>query len=606
MADIIQLLPESIANQIAAGEVIQRPASVVKELLENSIDAGSTFVQLIAKNAGKTLIQVIDDGSGMSYTDARMCLERHATSKIRKADDLFSIRTMGFRGEAMASIASIAQMTLTTRREEDEIACVLEVSGSKIKKHEHTQAPVGTSISVRNLFYNVPARRKFLKGDSAELKHILEEFKRVALANPQIKFSFKHNDNEVYHLVDNNLRKRIISVFGNRTNDKLVPIDESTDMLTIKGYIGKPSLAKKQRGDQYLFVNNRYIKSTYLNHAIKLAFTSLIHDDQTPFYVLFLTIDPSRIDINVHPTKTEIKFEDERIIYQILRVAVQHGLGKYNVTPSIDFDAENMMQHTPMPSTPTPSSGGSRPVTFASGMRDKSSTQMERDAWSNFYKEIHQSAATPSPDSSVVRIESEASKVGDLPFQQKEPVEKSAYQLHNTYIINQIKSGYIIIHQQYAHERILFEKLMKAHEASNVVSQRLLFPISIDLNPDESAILQRLVQTMQSFGFDITHTGNNNFVVNAMPTVIGESNIHSLILDLVSQEGENLDLNVGLAESLVKKMAQQASLKKNTPMTQDEMTKLIDDLFACEVPYISPSGKKCFVEVNLQSLEAMF
>lgn len=592
MPDIIQLLPESIANQIAAGEVIQRPSSVVKELLENSVDAGSTFIQLIIKDAGKTLIQVIDNGSGMSETDARMSLERHATSKIKKAEDLFAIKTMGFRGEAMASIASIAHMQIITKTADRDTATLIEVAGSKIKKQEYCQAPNGTSISVKNLFYNIPARRKFLKSDSVELKHIVEEFKRVSLANPTIKFSLKHNSNEVFHLQDQNIRKRIVNIFGKKYNEELVPIDTETDVLNISGYIGKPSSAKKIKGDQYLFVNNRFIRSAYLNHAIKLAFSSLINEDHTPFFVLFLEIDPSNIDINVHPTKTEIKFDEERLIYQYLKVSVQHGLGKYNVTPSIDFEAENTLigQRSPATSIPT-QYAPSKP------------TKAEKDAWSDLYQDIGQDQQL---NKNVVRIQSEAILESGLYADTEQQVEKRAYQLHNTYVINQIKSGYLIIHQQYAHERILYEKLLKVIENKEKVIQQLLFPITLDLKPEEVIVLEKLLTPIQQLGFNIEHFGDQSFIIHGVPALIHQENAHALIIELIRQAGDDFDFNAGIKESVASSFARQSCIKKNRQLTQEEMTRLIDDLFACEVPYVSPSGKKCFVDVDIQTLENMF
>lgn len=591
MPDIIQLLPESIANQIAAGEVIQRPSSVVKELLENSVDAGSTFIQLVIKDAGKTLIQVIDNGSGMSETDARMSLERHATSKITKAEDLFAIKTMGFRGEAMASIASIAQMQIITKTADRDTATLIEVAASKIKKQEYCQAPNGTSISVKNLFYNIPARRKFLKSDSVELKHIIEEFKRVSLANPTIKFSLKHNSNEVYHLQDQNLRKRIVNIFGKKYNEDLVPIDTETDVINISGYIGKPSSAKKVKGDQYLFVNNRYIRSPYLNHAIKLAFSSLINKEHTPFFVLYLEIDPSKIDINVHPTKTEIKFDEERLIYQYLKVSVQHGLGKYNVTPSIDFEAENTLIGQRSPATMIPTQ-------YAPSKPSKA----EKDAWSSLYQDIGQENHHPE---NVVRIQSEALE-SSLYNDTEQQVEKRAYQLHNTYVINQIKSGYLVIHQQHAHERILYEKLLKIMDNKEKVTQQLLFPITLDLKPEEVVLVEKLLPSIHQLGFNIEHFGDQSFIIHGVPALIQQENAHALIIELIRQASDDFDFNAGIKESVASSFAKQSCIKKNNQLTQEEMTRLIDDLFACEVPYVSPSGKKCFVDIDLQTLENMF
>ncbi len=612
MADIIQLLPESIANQIAAGEVIQRPASVVKELLENSIDAGSTFIQLILKDAGKTLIQVIDDGIGMSETDARMSLERHATSKITRAEDLFAIRTMGFRGEAMASIASIAQMQLTTRQHNSDIGIKLDVAGSKVKSQEYCQAPVGTSILVKNLFFNIPARRKFLKSEPVELKHVLEEFKRVSLANPDIKFSLKHNGNEVYHLIERNLRKRIVNIFGKQVNEQLVPIEEHTDVLKINGFIGKPSLAKKSRSGQFLFVNNRFIKSSYLNHAIRLAFSSLISEDHSPFFVLFLEIDPSRIDINVHPTKTEIKFEDERLIYQYLKVSIQHGLGKYNVTPSIDFDAENTFNSLlgGRPSTVVGSSqrDGSQAPIFP---KRESIPSSEKQSWDNLYQQLGKDAAQIGKgNDQLIRMPSNVDH-SEVLFERTDQlqqglVEKKAYQIHNTYVINQIKSGYLIIHQQYAHERILYEQLLATIEKSEAMSQKLLFPINLNLSPDDAILLKRLLPPIKKLGFSIEDFGSNSFIVNGVPTILQETNVHGLLIELISMASAELDFNSGIVESLASTIAKNSCIKKNKPLTSEEMTRLIDDLFSCDVPFATPSGKKCFVEMGLDSLEKMF
>ncbi len=596
MADIIQLLPESIANQIAAGEVIQRPASVVKELLENSIDAQGTLIQLVIKDSGKTMIKVIDDGIGMSETDARMSLERHATSKIRSAEDLFAIRTMGFRGEAMASIASISQLEIITKEQGSDLAVKIDVAGSKLKSQEYCQAPQGTSITVKNLFYNIPARRKFLKSDPVELKHILEEFKRVALANPGIKFSLTHNGNEVYHLVENNLRKRIVKIFGKKHNEELVPIETETDVLKIGGFIGKPSLAKKIRGDQYLFVNQRYIKSHYLNHAIKTAFDELISKEHTPFYVLYLDIDPSRIDINVHPTKTEIKFEDERLIYQYLKVSVQHGLGKYNVTPSIDFEAENTFIGSRNDGRIT-----SSPQQYVSNKPSAT----ERKAWTEFYEEL----GSQNRDDRVLTLPSEASQQVEIALDKLQPVttqEKRAYQIHNTYVINQIKSGYLIIHQQYAHERILFERLMNSMQSKEKATQQLLFPITLELNPDECIILSKILQPIRDMGFQIEPFGQQSFIIQGVPVILHEDMSHKVMLHLIRQAADNMDLNAGLEESIAKAVAKQTCIKANQSMTQEEMTKLIDDLFACEIPYLSPSGKKCFIDVDLSKLESLF
>ncbi len=605
MADIIQLLPESVANQIAAGEVIQRPASVVKELMENSIDAGSEYIQVVIKDSGKSLIQIIDDGKGMSDVDARMSFERHATSKIKNADELFSISTMGFRGEALASISSIAHVEMITKTAEADMATKMVIHGSTLKKQEYTQGNKGTSIAVKNLFYNVPARRKFLKSDGVEFKHILEEFKRIALSNPEVQFVLLHNDNELYHLPKGNLRKRIVGIFGKNHNEKLVPLEESTDILTIDGFIGKPEAAKRQKGDQYFFVNGRFIKSNYLNHAIKTAFGELISKDHYAFYVIHLGIDPANIDINIHPTKTEIKFEEERLIYQYLKVTTQHALGKYSVVPTLDFQqsdyfssafgkANNIGQHQ------------EKDTGFSGSRTGNKASKQAIDEWNQFYQDLP-STSPSQPDQQMIRL---ASKMDQANPEHSHLIpdehQKEAYQIHNSYIISPIKSGYIIVNQQFAHERILFEYYLKLISDSEKSTQQQLFPIQISFEPDQSACVLEMLPIIQAIGLDISHFGDHTFVIHGVPAIMTNVNIEEVLIHAVHQYESNLELNVGIEENVARSFARSSSIKKGKQLSQEEMLTIISDLFACEVPFISPSGRKCFIEVELNELEKQF
>ncbi|MFT5168930.1 MAG: DNA mismatch repair protein MutL, partial [Saprospiraceae bacterium] len=515
MADIIQLLPDAIANQIAAGEVIQRPASVVKELLENSIDAGGANIKLIIKDAGKSLIQIIDDGCGMSETDARMCFERHATSKIRQAKDLFAIRTMGFRGEAMASIAAIAHVELKTRRQSDELGVRIIVEGSEVKTQEACQCAAGTSISVKNLFYNVPARRNFLKSTSVEMRHILDEFQRVAIAHPDIFFSLHHNTIEIFHLHAGNLRQRIVGIFGSTWNKKLVPINEETDVLKITGFVGKPEFAKKTRGEQLFYVNQRFIKSGYLNHAIMGAYEDILAKDTFPLYVVFLDIDPARIDINVHPTKQEIKFDDERLVYNYLKVAIRHALGQYSITPTLDFDQEiNFSTYIPRPTDSTveqnytkASSKANDPDNFKKPLTPLENTNLKN--WDKLYEGLDEFDQNENTDSEPLTIGSQWSESqdqdnrSDFVKKQKEP-----YQVHGTYIVNQIKSGFILVDQQAAHERILYERYFKALEQQESFTQKELFPKTITVSTGDAEVLKSIGEQINALGFDLQEFGN--------------------------------------------------------------------------------------------------
>ncbi|ADY53983.1 DNA mismatch repair protein MutL [Pseudopedobacter saltans DSM 12145] len=622
MSDIIQLLPDSVANQIAAGEVVQRPASAVKELIENSIDAGADKIQLIIKDAGKTLIQIIDNGCGMSPTDARMCLERHATSKIRKAEDLFAIRTMGFRGEAMASIAAIAQMEIKTKRHEDELGNSIIVEGSEVINQEPCAGANGTSISVKNLFFNIPARRNFLKSNAVEMRHIIDEFQRVALAHPEIHFTLHHDGQEVYHLPQATLKQRIIHLLGNNYNERLVPVDEDTSIIQLKGFIGKPSFAKKTRGDQFFFVNKRFIKDPYLNHAVMAAYEELLTEDSFPLYVLFIDIDPSRIDINVHPTKTEIKYQDDKAIYAIIRSAVKRSLGKYNITPTLDFDQETgferMITHKPLDEiTPPQISFNPNFNPFGnevSTVKSKSDnfraiaerTNSGSGNWSTLYNIVEQEKAEQIPlDLGVTTTVS---------LNQEDSVEspvadnRNLFQIHQKYIISQIKSGFMLIDQQAAHERILYEKFLEQLESHKGLSQQSLFPQTITLNAMDFALVNELLPSFHALGFQIREFGKNTLVIEGVPADIPENhNLAEMMEKLIEGFKNNYStLKLDKRDNLARTLAKNASIKAGTVLKQEEMNNLIDQLFACNIPGISISGKQIIIKITLDELAERF
>lgn len=614
MTDIIQLLPDAIANQIAAGEVIQRPASVVKELMENAIDAGATSIKLIIKEAGKTLIQVIDDGSGMSETDARMSFERHATSKIRDAHDLFAIRTMGFRGEALASIAAVAQVEMRTRRQADELGTRIIIEGSEVKNHEACQTPVGTNLCIKNLFYNVPARRNFLKNNSVELKHILDEFQRIAVAYPEIHFSLHHNNTEIFHLPVGNLRQRITGVFGNHANKKLVPIAEDTDSVRFSGFVGKPEYAKKTRGEQLFFVNRRFIKSGYLNHAIMSAYEDLLPAETYPLYVIFMEIDPAQIDINVHPTKQEIKFEDERLIYNYLKVCTRHALGRHSITPTLDFDEETAMGSiriaTPTQQTSnfhTDKSGFTTLPSRAFERQDDRRQQHNLENWEKLYEGLTDSDAAEVPESLTLGSNwSEANLTEDV-ASSFAPAQKETYQIHNSYIVSQIKSGFLLIDQQAAHERILYEKYLRILSERSAATQQKLFPATVTLAPAQATLLKDILNEINVLGFDIQEFGGSTFLIHGVPVELASNaNEANIIESLLEQYRKNLELKLNMRDNIARAMARSASIKRGQSLTSEEMQSLIDRLFACELPYKSPTGRNCFLTFELDDLRKRF
>jgi DNA mismatch repair protein MutL len=630
MADIIQLLPDSIANQIAAGEVVQRPASAVKELLENAIDAGANKIQLILKDAGRTLLQVIDNGIGMSETDARMCFERHATSKIRRAEDLFEIRTMGFRGEALASIAAVAQVELKSRKGNQEVGTKIIIEGSELITQEPESCPQGTSIAVKNLFFNIPARRNFLKDNKVEMKHITEDFHRVALANPDIHFTMHHNGVEIYHLTSGNLKQRIVGIFGQSHNKNLVPIQEETGVVSFTGYVGKPEFAKKSRGEQLFFINNRFIKSSYLHHAVMSAYEDVMSKDSFPFYVIMMDIDPSKIDVNVHPTKTEIKFEDEKVVYNYLKVAVRHGLGQYSVTPTLDFENEISFIQPPAPNTEQQEEemymetmqsratnhqpkGEKSGNTSTSNYKkpDKLETSNLRN-WQKLYEglddEFETNTNEENTDNQSVTIASRWENTSAIDDENKtfSNETKEPYQVHNTYIINQVRSGFLLIDQQAAHERVLYEKFLQQLEDRRLTTQTELFPKTITLSPSDAELIKGILEEINHLGFDIQEFGQNTFVLHGKPAELKDWNEKDIIETLLDQYKQNLDLNLDINENVARSMARSAALKKGKKLSVYEMRELIDQLFACEMPYKSPSGTFCFVKYELDDLKKQF
>lgn len=621
MADIIQLLPDSIANQIAAGEVIQRPASVVKELLENAIDSGANEIRVIIKDAGKTLIQIIDNGCGMSETDARMAFERHATSKIRTSNDLFEIRTMGFRGEALASIAAIAHVELKTRQHKNDIGTKILIEGSEVKKQEACQTAPGTSFSIKNLFYNVPARRKFLKSDSVETRHILDEFQRVAISNADVFFSFHSNENELFHLPKGNLRQRLVAIFGNNYNKRLVPVGEETDVIKIEGFVGKPEFAKKTRGDQYFFVNNRFIKSSYFNHAILSAYENLIQEKTHPFYVIFMEIDPARIDINVHPTKQEINFEDKVLIYNYLKVAVRHALGQYAVMPTIDFDAETSLSGFQTAASPTRQAGQNAPFRGSGSNQSWSNVTPQSDQtrqieannlknWQKLFEGVDIADDSPEPtgnQESITIASAATSAAPELGESEFDTSKKEPFQIQNTYIVSHIKSGFLLIDQQSAHERILYERILKQLEGNNTATQKELFARTIEMTPADFELMKSILPQVNSLGFEIEEFGNNSFVIHGIPADMRVEQNETFVLEqLLEQYKSNLELKLDVKENLARAMARSASIKRGKSLSELEMQSLIDQLFACAMPFTSPYGKKCFINYDMDDLQKQF
>jgi DNA mismatch repair protein MutL len=621
MSDIIQLLPDHVANQIAAGEVVQRPASVVKELVENAIDAGSENIQVVIKEAGKTLIQVIDDGRGMSQTDARMCFERHATSKIKSAEDLFSLQTKGFRGEALASIAAIAHVELKTKPEDEEVGTQIKVEGSKISNQDVCVCPKGTSISVKNLFYNIPARRNFLKSDVVESRHIIDEFQRVALAHPQIAFSLFHNGNELFQLPQCNHRQRITNIFGGKTNEKLVPVTEETEIVEISGFVGKPEFAKKSRGEQFFFVNNRFIKSPYLNHSVVAAFEGLLKEKSYPSYFLFLKVNPKSIDINIHPTKTEIKFDDEHALYAILRSAIKHSLGQFNVAPVLDFDRDANLD-TPYEyknkSAAVPQvevdqnfnpfrEENSRTHRGTSNSFSSNLIKERGESWESLYSGLQtEDSLQNGNDFNEIEFESEQ-VTGNLFAPSEDSQEKSTFQLHKKYIVSTLKSGILVIDQHRAHTRILYEEMLKNITVSAAVSQQLLFPLNLQFNTHEIEILKQLQDSLEQTGFVFSEVKSDFVEIVGIPTLISESEVAILLEQLIA-DFENDVPNNGFSQTdlLAKSLAKGMAVKSGTLLNNTEQQHIVNRLFACKEPGLSPSNRSVFVTLTVDELDKKF
>lgn len=615
MPDVIQLLSDHLANQIAAGEVIQRPASAVKELLENAIDAGATEIQLILKDAGKELIQVVDNGSGMSPTDARMSFERHATSKIRDINDLFRIRTMGFRGEALASIAAVAKVELKTRRTEDEVGTRLVIEGTEVKVQEPCAATAGTSLMIKNLFYNVPARRHFLKSNTTEQRHITDEFTRITMAHPGIAFRMWLNGTEQMRLETGSLKSRIVSLLGQSFERNLVPVEQQTDFLDIKGFIGKPEAAAKTRGNQFFFVNNRFIKSPYLHHAVTAAYEGLIEKDAFPFYVLFLEVDPSKVDVNVHPTKQEVKFEDDRLMYAYLNAAVKHALARYNIAPSLDFTLNPEIQQ--LPSVQLPSSekdvartqSGYLAHTFSSGnqahfIERKDSLRQ----WKELYAIAQQQPADNqnNGDSLNISLPSQSTELITTKEHQPTGGQHHVLLVQGSMLLTTVKSGIMLIHIRRAQERIWYERLLQEYNSGQTPSQQVLFPMSYELSPQDALLLQEVLPELARIGFDIAPFGKNTFAVQGVPTELPAGEEKNVLDEVVEQlKHEAPDAVSSRTDRLLMNMARRLSRNKHAIQQPEGQQALIDELFACMQPEYTPDGKRVFRLISRDELDDM-
>lgn len=617
MTDIIQLLPDHVANQIAAGEVVQRPASVVKELLENAIDAKATTVTLVIKDAGKTLIQVIDNGTGMSTTDARLSFERHATSKIKSAEDLFNLHTKGFRGEALASIAAIAHVELKTKPEATEVGTKICIEGSRITSQEAAVVPKGTTIAVKNLFYNIPARRNFLKSNSVETRHIIDEFQRVALAHPQIAFNMINDGSDVFNLPAGNKRQRIVAIFGSKTNEKLVPVEEETEIVKVQGFVLKPEFAKKSRGEQFFFVNDRFVKSGYLHHAILSAFEGLTKDGVHPGYFLFLEVPPKSIDINIHPTKTEIKFDDEHSIYAMLRSTIKHSLGQFSIAPVLDFNKDTgfdtpyeYSKRSPVAPTievdknfnPFRKETSQAPISFPY-QREKS-TKGAGSSWESLYVGLQQD----EQPSVIENLEFESDAVTGSLFETETELPKHiTFQLQNKFIISPIKNGLIIIHQHLAHQRILYEELLKNITVQEAVSQQLLFPLQFHFSRPDIEILKKIREQLEHTGFLFSALEEERVEISGIPVLISESHTATILEQLVYDIKEEVpDPGFSQNDLLAKSMSKSMAVKTGTPLNKEAQEHLIHQLFACKEPSVSPDNKQVLITMDVSDFEKKF
>ncbi|HQV36523.1 MAG: DNA mismatch repair endonuclease MutL [Flavobacterium sp.] len=614
MSSIIQLLPDHVANQIAAGEVVQRPASVVKELLENAVDAKATDIKLIVKDAGKSLVQVIDNGNGMSVTDARMCFERHATSKIRHAEDLFTIHTKGFRGEALASIAAIAHVELKTKQEFDELGTHIIIEGSKFITQDPSVLPKGTSFAVKNLFFNIPARRNFLKSETVEHRHIVDEFQKVALAHPSIHFTFIHNGSELFNLHSSNLRQRIVAIFSGKTNEKLVPISEETEIVQVNGFISKPEFSKKNRSEQFFFVNNRYIKSGYLHHAVMAAYEGLLKDGMQPGYFIYLEVPPNTIDINIHPTKTEIKFDDEHALYAILRSTVKHSLGQFNVAPVLDFERD--------PNLDTPyhyqNKDASTPLIQ---VNSNFNPFAEEKATMNFGGSTYRERKTENAhwESLYVGLKNDTKEIESFPFEQEavssslfndtdiEESKNRTYQIQKKYILSSIKSGMMVIDQKRAHQRILYEQYLKNMTVQQASSQHLLFPLEIYFSTNEIHLMKELKTALENTGFIFVAIERDKIIVSGIPIQVTESEVSIVLEELVNDLQDGIpESSFSQNDSIAKSMARILAVKTGTYLTEKEQENIVNGLFACKEPDVSPFNKPTFITISVDDLDKKF
>lgn len=637
MSSIIQLLPDHVANQIAAGEVVQRPASVVKELLENAVDAKATDIKLIIKDAGKSLVQVIDNGVGMTVTDARLCFARHATSKIRHAEDLFSLGTKGFRGEALASIAAIAHMEMKTKQDQDELGTHIVIEGSKFVSQEVAVLPKGTSFSVKNLFFNIPARRNFLKSDTVEFRHVMDEFQRVALAHPNIHFSFYHNGSELYNLPASGYRQRIVGIMSGKTNEKLVPVNEETEIINIQGFVCKPEFAKKNRGEQFFFVNDRFIKSGYLHHAVMSAYDGLLKDGCQPSYFLYLQVPPNTIDINIHPTKTEIKFDDEQALYAILRASIKHSLGQFNVAPVLDFERDSNLD-TPYhykdveAEIPTIQVDGTfNPFTddktnqhyskagSASSGYSLGSSSAGGSSYSGYSKRVEPTASWESLyvgldienpetiESSPFTFENEEVTSSLFNDDEVEQAPQRTYQIHKKYIVSPIKSGMIIIDQQRAHQRILYEQFLLNMTVNQASSQQLLFPLDLFYSSGEMKLIEELKPSLETTGFVFDESKSDHVIISGIPVNITESEVSMVIEQLLSDLQDGIPASsYSQNDTIAKSMAKSLAVKTGSYLTEKEQDNLVNGLFACKDPNISPFQKPTFITMRVEDIDKKF
>lgn len=632
MDDIIHLLPDSVANQIAAGEVVQRPSSIIKEMVENAIDAGAQNIHVLVVDGGKTTVQVIDDGKGMSETDARMAFERHATSKIQNANDLYALTTMGFRGEALASIAAVAQVELKTRRKEDELGTMIQIAGNKIENQEPIACPVGSNFSVKNLFFNVPARRKFLKSNQTELANVVQDFERIVLVHPDISFCLSNNGVEMFHLPASTVRHRILDVFGKKTNNDLLPIDVETSLVSISGYVGKPESSKKKGLNQYFFVNGRYMRHPYFHSAVMKAYENLIPVGEHVSYFIYFSVDPSTIDVNVHPTKTEIKFDNEQPIWQVLSATVKEAIGKFSNVPMIDFDVEGkpdipvMGVGNVMPSQPRPYQSSYNPFANASA----GGQQYKRtDDWETLYgsaSKINTNDPFEGLESSEINTFSDNSEpqTAALPFEDIDVVPSNTntessetpllfepslpkFQYQGQYIIFPSKLGLMLVDQYRAHVRVLFEQYMYNMNFTHRASQKVLFPDIVQFSKAEEVVLEDMMEEITALGFDINNLGGGSYSVLGVPTGSEGINVDTVLHDIVASAMEKTgSARQEAQEAVALSMAQSSAVVYGQVLSVSEMNKILQDLFKCKSPARTPDGKIIYAVIDNKSVEKLF